>query len=65
MQRLVRQWGRSQARSNLFQKGQRHRRGPGGVGVRGRIRSLVYKGWLIRDGYLGVVKILENLRDED
>ena len=28
-------------------------------------RSLVYKGWLIRDGFLGLVIILENLRDED
>ena len=27
--------------------------------------SLVYKGWLIRDGFLGLVKILENLRDDD
>ena len=28
-------------------------------------RSLVYKGWLIRDGFLGLVEILENLRDDD
>ena len=30
-----------------------------------RTRSLVYKGWLIRDGVLGLVIIQKYLRDED